>query len=131
MNITRDEGPPPRPVEPWTQVAGHTVTRIAPDAFLCQCGWRGSDRESHLHEAWPILVPRFESEPLTDWCDRLVVVHDRATEALAAIWKAEGMGTPIAPGEPFPVMSEEYIKADDLVAVLEHQLADLRTLLGD
>lgn len=38
-------------------------------------------------------------------------------------------GRAIAPGQPIPVMTEEWMNASDLVEVLEHQMNDERERL--
>lgn len=128
QKLETDQGPPPRVVEPWTRVVGHTIVRSA-DGF-CECGWRrraGEDEtvEDHLRDAWPVLVPRRENEAHAAWRGRVAILHGEAVEAVARLWEQHGMGHPIQPGASFPVNPPEYDIAEDRVAVLERQLQEL------
>lgn len=125
-----DQGPPPRQVQPWTRVAGHVVVR-GPRRTFCSCRWSdaGEDAEGavaeHLRTAWPILVPRERGETERDWRNRVVAAHAEALEERELLWRQHRMGEPIRPGQPFPVIPDEWADADKRVAVLEHQLAEI------
>ncbi len=126
-----DEGPPPRAVHPWTQVAGHTYVR-RPGRSFCSCGWAndgprtGQQIEDHLRDAWPILVPEEEGESRSAWRDRVVLAHANALQERERLWTEYGMGNPIEPGQPLPVMTQDYVRADERVQVLEWHLEQTR-----
>ena len=69
VELEPEQGPPPRAVEPWTRVVGHTVIDDDGRQF-CSCGWRRAavdeTVEDHLRSAWPVLVPRGEGETRAD-----------------------------------------------------------------
>lgn len=124
------EGPPPRTVHAWTQVAGHTYVR-RPDRSFCSCGWAndgsraGQRIEDHLRDAWPILVPRGEGEARSVWRDRVALAHADAPRERERLWNKYGMGNPVLPGQPFPVITRDYARADERVQVLEWQLEQI------
>lgn len=122
-----DEGPPPRTVHPWTQVVGYLTVR-RPERSFCSCGWAnggartGQRVEDHLREAWPILVPQEQGESRSAWRNRVAAAHSDALRERKALGSEHGMGNPIQPGQPFPVMTQDYVRADERVQVLEWQL---------
>lgn len=124
-----DVGPPPRVVMPDTQVEGHRVVTGAARTF-CSCGWRAGTPDQpttadHLRDAWPLIAPRLEHESLADWRQRLLRLLREATDEERRLWDKHKMGNPIGPGEPFPILQEDYADADDRVAVLTWQLEEL------
>lgn len=122
-----DEGLPPRTVQPWTRVFGHTVVRDGSRPF-CSCGWSSTGAnvdqsiKEHLREAWPVLMPRKHEEPYELWRNRVAVAHGEALEERERLWEEHEMGKPIRPGQHVPVIPEEWARADDRVEVLERQL---------
>jgi hypothetical protein len=120
-------GPPPRNVQPWTRVEGHTVVRGRERSF-CSCGWdyRGSEQHravhDHVESAWPRLLPRLSGEGVREWRNRVAAAHERALLDRERIWREDGMGVATPPGHPYPVLSERYRQADDRVEVLQWQL---------
>lgn len=121
-----DGGPPPRQVEPWTQVVGHKVIRGT--RTFCSCGWSASEGESsddHLANAWPVVLPRFVDETDRQWHARVASAHAEALETRERLWERDGHDGPIPPGGAFPVDSDELSRAEDLVTVLEWQLTQI------
>jgi len=124
-----DVGPPPRVVMPHTQVEGHLIVTAANRTF-CSCGWRADTpaqptAADHLRDAWPLIAPHLEHESLADWRQRLLALLQEATDEERRLWAKHKMGNPIRPGEPYPVLQEDYTDADDRVAVLTWQLDEL------
>jgi hypothetical protein len=130
-----DAGPPPRHVEPWTRVVGHVPVRD-PQRPFCACGWSAAGEDpqtavnTHLREAWPVLVPRLDGETHEQWRDRVAVEHAAALDARERAWDRNDMGRGIQPGERIPVTPDDYSAADTRAEVLEHQLTDLTERLN-
>jgi hypothetical protein len=126
-NVDAEVGPPPRMVQPWMRVEGHTVVRRQERSF-CSCGWdtRGSDQRRAIHDhietSWPRLFPRISGEALRDWRNRVATAHEDALLDRERMWREDGLGVLTPPGHPFPVLSERYRQADDRVEVLQWQL---------
>lgn len=126
-----DASPPPRQVESWTHVVGHVIAR-RPERRFCSCGWShtGEDGDAavseHLHTAWPILLPRQKDETLADWRQRLMAELAEAVEESQKLWEHHRMGEPVKPGEPFPLIPDDWARADERVQVLERQLSEMR-----
>jgi len=123
-----DQGPPPRAVETWTRVVGHTVVDNAGRQF-CSCGWRGEavgeTVEDHLSNAWPVLVPRGEGETRSAWRARVAIMHGQAVDESGQLWENHRMGEPVRPGQPFAQNPDEYDAVEERVQVLERQLQEL------
>ena len=128
------DGVPPRHIEPWTQVSGHAVVANRPQAF-CACGeraprdWKGTGREwreAHLREAWPILVPRQGDESYGSWLDRIALRHSEAVRAEDELYHQLGFDHPVEPGQPYPVITDEYAATGERVEVLKHQVDEVR-----
>lgn len=126
-------GPPPRKVEAWTTVPGHNFGRTR--AF-CECGYQAPRdnsgtasewRVQHLAEAWPVLVPRQPNESLGDWMARISDEYVAASQLETELFERDGHGRGLQPGEKIPTISSDYAAAMDRVAVLEHQLEDVRS----
>jgi hypothetical protein len=83
-------------------------------------------RDAHLHDAWPILVPRLTGEPYEDWMHRISIEHVGAAQEEQQIAEADGLGDPIPPGARIPTMTNDFMRASDRVEVLQHQLDGVR-----
>ena len=136
-HIEPSVSPPPRHVEPWTRVVGHQVNSspqsgIGPrgSAAFCSCGERQADdrpaqdwREEHLANAWPILIPREADESLAQWRDRLVAALAQAQQDADPETSRLLAAMDVRPGQPYPVISDFDLRAEERVEVLQHQLA--------
>jgi hypothetical protein len=69
-------------------------------------------------------------DDLESWHARVVEEHAKALERENQLYIDAGFDRPINPGDPYPVISDEYMEAGDRVAVLQHQLEDMRRRLG-
>lgn len=127
-------GPPPRQVRPWTHVPGHEVVTSSRRHAICTCGEQQRDseqpadqwRDVHLREAWPVLVPRDESESLVTWMARVSEQYVAASKAELELAEELGLGMPLREGQHIPVMTPEYSAAGDRVVVIKHQMDVLR-----
>jgi hypothetical protein len=131
----QDVSPPPRRVETWTHVPGHEVNARDSRISFCQCGaqQRRDDeltaaawRAAHLHEAWPVIVPRSPGEQLGAWMGRISEVLVAASQLELKLIEEDGGSRPIPPGGAYPVMSPEYMDASERVVVLQHQLDEVQ-----
>lgn len=131
----QDVLPPPRRVEAWTNVPGHEVHASDGRTAFCQFGaqQRRDDeltaaawRAAHLHEAWPVLVPRSPGEQLGAWMGRISEVLVAASHLELKLFEEDGGSRPIPPGGAYPVMSRESMDASDRVVVLQHQLVEVQ-----
>ena len=97
-----DQGLPPRAVEPWTRVVGHTVVDNAGRQF-CSCGWRGAavgaTVEEHLRNAWPVLVARGEGQTRLAWRARVGIMHRQAVDESGQLGEKHRMSEPVQPGQ--------------------------------
>lgn len=125
--------PPPRRVEVWTTVPGHNVGK---SRAFCECGHQAPRdyggtasewRVQHLAEAWPVLVPRQPNESVGHWMDRTSDEYVAASQLETKLLERDGHGRGLQPGEKIPTISSDYAAAMDRVAVLEHQLEDIRS----
>lgn len=120
-------GPPPRAVSPSTRVQGHNPARDASDP-PCSCGWRSSiangfqSVDEHLRTAWPILIPRRAGEAVDSWRERVAAQLHAATQERDELWQKYDLGRPMQPGDTIPVLSADYVAADERVRVLSRQL---------
>ena len=135
-----DETPPPRQVEPWTNVPGHEVIARPGRAAFCSCGQRqaldagdvsasavAAWRTEHLRTAWPVLVERVPGETLEDWMGRISREYVAASSVELDLAQAAGLADAVPPGGKFPLMTEEFMAASDRVEVVGHQLEEVRT----
>lgn len=129
------ECPPPRQVFEWTRVPGHVTVHPDSRPSFCSCGARQSAgdgrqphewREDHLHDAWPILVPRLDNEPYEEWMNRISIEHAEAAQVEQQIAEELGIYKPIPPGGRIPTLTNDYMRANDRVEVLQHQLDEVR-----
>jgi hypothetical protein len=133
-----EEGVPPRAVQAWTSVRGHTIAGTQ-GRYVCSCGeWRaetdsGSEAEAqrmeHLRNAWPVMVPREPGERRDSWRERIAAAHDEALQERHRLEARDHLLEPTREGQPFPIISREFSAADERVTVLEwwlDKLADPR-----
>jgi hypothetical protein len=57
-----------------------------------------------------------------DWAKRVQKEWLAADRARDEIWDRLGMGEPIQPGQEIPIMTEEYLLADQLCDVLDRNM---------
>lgn len=143
-----DCAPPPRQLQPWTAVEGHLVTAPNSTIGFCSCGEqepplpRSDDREArrrawlawrddHLRNAWPILCPRWGNESVWQHLDRLESAHIESQQALIRAMADAGLNQPVRPGGPYPVITPEVMHLENVQECLAHQLAALRSRLGN
>jgi len=86
----------------------------------------GSISWAHLREAWPILVPRLGDEPYASWLNRIALQHSEAVRAEDELYHQLGLDQPVEPGQPYPVITDEYAVAGERVEVLKHQMDEVR-----
>lgn len=130
-------GVPPRQVDVLTTVSGHNISNSNARPAICDCGarqpvdWTATPkqwRETHLQEAWP-EVRRVEGETADALLARLSDLYVAASMREQGIEEAQGLDRPIAPGQKFPVISDESMAASGLVEVIERQMITLRDRL--
>lgn len=102
----------------------HVVVR-GPQRTFCSCRWSTTDEAAadavteHLRTAWPILVPQEQGETVRQWHGRLAEAHAEALEKRELLWQQHRMGQPIQPGQPFPVIPEDWaakgLQADNII----------------
>lgn len=135
-------GPPPRQVFEWTQVPGHVMVHPDRRPSFCGCGARQAAdderkprewRAAHLHDSWPVLVPREENEPYAEWMNRISAAYVAASAVEQKVAEELGIGKPVPEGGRIPVMTDDYMRASDRVEVLQHQLDEVlpKVLAGE
>ncbi|HCB03184.1 MAG TPA: hypothetical protein PLZ93_05240 [Nocardioides sp.] len=84
-------------------------------------------RDTHLAEAWPILIERGEGETLEGLAARI----ETALELARSRREELAVDLHVAEGEAFPVASEEELEAGTRAAVLKHQHQEVCRQLAD